>query len=29
LLQNIGELALLRSLQEWLDSGGALDEAQL
>lgn len=29
LLQNIGELALLRSLQEWLDSGGALDEADL
>jgi HD-like signal output (HDOD) protein/ActR/RegA family two-component response regulator len=29
LLQNIGELALLRSLQEWLDSGGALDEAEL
>lgn len=29
LLQNIGELALLRSLQEWLDSGGALYEADL
>ncbi len=29
LLQNIGELALLRSLQEWLDSGGALNEADL
>jgi len=29
LLQNIGELALLRSLQEWLDSGGVLDEPQL
>lgn len=29
LLQNIGELALLRSLQEWLDSGGALDESNL
>lgn len=29
LLQNIGELALLRSLQEWLDSGGALDEESL
>lgn len=29
LLQNIGELALLRSLQEWLDSGGVLDESQL
>nr|WP_272890644.1 HDOD domain-containing protein [Stutzerimonas stutzeri] len=29
MLQNIGELALLRSLQEWLDSGGALDEESL
>jgi HD-like signal output (HDOD) protein/ActR/RegA family two-component response regulator len=29
LLQNIGELALLRSLQEWLDSGGQLDEESL
>lgn len=29
LLQNLGELALLRSLQEWLDSGGALDEPTL
>ena len=27
LLQNLGELTLLRSLQEWLDSGGELDEA--
>ncbi|MEB2325310.1 MAG: HDOD domain-containing protein [Pseudomonas sp.] len=26
LLQNLGELTLLRSLQEWLDSGGELDE---
>lgn len=29
LLQNIGELALLRSLQDWLDSGGELDEPSL
>ncbi len=29
LLRNIGELALLRSLQDWLDSGGELDESSL
>ena len=29
LLQNIGELALLRTLQDWLDGGGELDEAEL
>lgn len=29
LLHNIGELALLRSLQNWLDSGGVLDEADI
>jgi len=29
LLQNIGELALLRSLQDWLDGGGELPEAAL
>lgn len=29
LLRNIGELALLRTLQDWLDGGGELDEAQL
>ncbi|WP_439860228.1 HDOD domain-containing protein [Pseudomonas sp. MBLB4136] len=29
LLHNIGELALLRSLQDWQDAGGALDEAEL
>ncbi|QLF93662.1 HDOD domain-containing protein [Pseudomonas sp. ABC1] len=29
LLQNIGELALLRSLQDWLDSGQALAEEEL
>ncbi len=29
LLHNIGELALLRSLQEWLDSGGELKEDEI
>lgn len=29
LLHNIGDLALLRSLQDWLDGGGELDEAAL
>ena len=29
LLQNSGELALLRTLQDWLDGGGELDEAEL
>jgi HD-like signal output (HDOD) protein len=29
LLHNIGELALLRSLQEWLDSGGELTEGEI
>lgn len=29
LLHNIGELALLRSLQEWLDSGGELTEKEI
>lgn len=29
LLHNIGELALLRSLQEWLDSGGELAEDEI
>lgn len=29
LLHNIGDLALLRSLQDWLDGGGELDEAEL
>ncbi len=29
LLHNIGELALLRSLQEWLDSGGELTEDEI
>ncbi|WP_028238988.1 HDOD domain-containing protein [Stutzerimonas azotifigens] len=29
LLQNIGELALLRVLQDWLDAGGELDEPTL
>ena len=29
LLQNIGELAVLRSTQDWLDGGGELDETEL
>lgn len=29
LLHNIGELTLLRTLQDWLDGGGELDEAAL
>lgn len=29
LLHNLGELALLRSLQGWLDDGGCLDDAEL
>ena len=29
LLHRLGDLALLRTLQDWCDGGGALDEARL